>query len=402
MAMKYVKLFEHWLLTEGEDDIEAFSPNSPKKFPVLNTTVRNYTETDKDLKIKLITSILQRSKQDLESDKFDINAGQNVNLSRSYAYYDTFDKTNEKKVSELASTARAAFSLPEEMTDQKVLQYIYNNATGKDDKHNYPKYWMDLYKVTDGSDSAVYFKIAESQPDGEENILNLKISNLMFSKGKEGAKQIKNISSDCTLGMLVLLINAGINDDNFNYLEKSAENKFTNLCKNIFGGEGLTNIGKFAKTVKIGGMELDLASGKSGDIIPLYVAKNIVGTCGFDFNKASLKEDGKATLSKKELWDLLADPKTKTIEIVGHTDSVGTEEVNLNLSKQRAETVLKFLQESPNFAKIKDKKITTTGVGFKEMVEDDKKGKNKDAAAKNRRIVIKINGVGPDYSSLIK
>jgi hypothetical protein len=36
------------------------------------------------------------------------------------------------------------------------------------------------------------------------------------------------------------------------------------------------------------------------------------------------------------------------------------------------------------------------------ILEDDKKGKNKDAAAKNRRIVIKINDVGPDYSTLIK
>jgi outer membrane protein OmpA-like peptidoglycan-associated protein len=148
-------------------------------------------------------------------------------------------------------------------------------------------------------------------------------------------------------------------------------------------------------------MKLDLASGaKTGDIQALYVGKEIYGTCGFDFNKSSLKEEGKETLSSPELMKKLA-KATTTIEIIGHTDTVGSEEYNNELSQKRADSVLKFLQSLPDFKNIKKSvKITSSGLGFSQFIEDDKKGKDPVAAARNRRVVIKINGIGPDYSKL--
>lgn len=206
-----------------------------------------------------------------------------------------------------------------------------------------------------------------------------------------------------SIGQWASFANQGMSDDNINLISKSNLERFAGKCEKIFGGEDLTSAGKFAKTVKIGGQDLKLANGENGTIIPLYVAKDVMGTCGFEFNKATLKEDAKDTLSKKELWDVLT-KASKSIEIIGHTDSVGTKEVNMALSKQRAESVLKFLQGMDGFKTITQKKIkvTTNGMGFEEMVVDDKGGKDKDAAAKNRRVVIKVDGVGPDYKALLK
>jgi flagellar motor protein MotB len=400
MAMKYVKLFENWLL-EADTDIEEFSQLSPKKFPVLETSAQNYLDCSDESKIRLLKSVFQRSKQSPDSTTFDLKAGLDLELEYFKFRYDTgwHNANYENRIKGFAeedAPLKAEFGFTSQKECEKFM-----TENGKPDSAN-KIYYLYLLRIKDKSGMTIYFGGPQKPENASVNILQMVIGDIFY---KTEGKYPKKIESDkeCTLGMLVLLVNAGISEDNFNYVDKSTRSKYIGLCKGIFGGEGLTNIGKFAQTVKIGGMELDLASsGKSGDIIPLYVAKNIVGTCGFDFGKATLKEDGKATLSKKELWNLLADTKTKKIEIVGHTDSVGTEEVNLNLSKQRAETVLKFLQESPNFTNIKDRKITITGKGFEDMVEDDKKGKNKDAAAKNRRIVIKINDVGPDYSTLIK
>lgn len=61
----------------------------------------------------------------------------------------------------------------------------------------------------------------------------------------------------------------------------------------------------------------------------------------FDFNKATLRKESVAEL--RNLHKLMLDnPKIK-IEISGHTDSIGTAEVNQKLSQDRAEAVREFL-----------------------------------------------------------
>jgi outer membrane protein OmpA-like peptidoglycan-associated protein len=61
----------------------------------------------------------------------------------------------------------------------------------------------------------------------------------------------------------------------------------------------------------------------------------------FDTGKADLKPESAAAL--KEVVKLLqADPKL-TIYVVGHTDNVGQQSANLELSRQRAASVVKAL-----------------------------------------------------------
>lgn len=61
----------------------------------------------------------------------------------------------------------------------------------------------------------------------------------------------------------------------------------------------------------------------------------------FDFNKASLREE--STTALNELVELLNDNPNVTIEIGAHCDYKGDDKYNLDLSQQRAESVVKYL-----------------------------------------------------------
>lgn len=62
----------------------------------------------------------------------------------------------------------------------------------------------------------------------------------------------------------------------------------------------------------------------------------------FDFNSYKIKDDAKAILIKHV--EYLSDKKNITIMIQGHTDSIGSEEYNLNLASKRAEIVRTFFK----------------------------------------------------------
>ena len=62
----------------------------------------------------------------------------------------------------------------------------------------------------------------------------------------------------------------------------------------------------------------------------------------FDFNKAELKPESKPAL--EELTKLLKTNPSLRVWVVGHTDSVGSVESNLTLSKARAAAVIKALE----------------------------------------------------------
>jgi outer membrane protein OmpA-like peptidoglycan-associated protein len=86
-----------------------------------------------------------------------------------------------------------------------------------------------------------------------------------------------------------------------------------------------------------------------------------------------------------KLADFLQDNPGITIEISGHTDDVGTEGYNLELSAKRAESVANYLAEHG----IDLKRMTSVGFGESKPVasNDTEEGK-----AKNRRTEIKITG----------
>lgn len=96
----------------------------------------------------------------------------------------------------------------------------------------------------------------------------------------------------------------------------------------------------------------------------------------FGFNSTALSNEAKATL--REVAAILRDDPTTDIAIIGHTDKVGTYEVNLKFSKERAYNVENYLQDcgvSPKqFKEVK-------GVAYDEYDESK-------TAAENRRVEI--------------
>ncbi len=98
----------------------------------------------------------------------------------------------------------------------------------------------------------------------------------------------------------------------------------------------------------------------------------------FDFNKSVVKAESKPALD--EVAKLLrADPSLK-VYVVGHTDGVGTLDVNLRLSKARAEAVVKALETGYG---IPAARLTSYGVGPLAPVASND---TEDGRARNRRV----------------
>lgn len=68
---------------------------------------------------------------------------------------------------------------------------------------------------------------------------------------------------------------------------------------------------------------------------------NIIENIFYDFDKATLRPESEEALD--ELVKLLADNPNITIEMASHTDRVGAEEYNLDLSERRAKAVIDYL-----------------------------------------------------------
>ncbi|MBI5026804.1 MAG: DUF4892 domain-containing protein [Nitrospirae bacterium] len=98
----------------------------------------------------------------------------------------------------------------------------------------------------------------------------------------------------------------------------------------------------------------------------------------FDFNKAEVKPESEPAL--KEIAKLLKqDPKLK-LHVVGHTDSVGELKFNMDLSKRRADSVIKELTIKHGIAAAR---LRADGVGPLSPVASNKTDEGR---AKNRRV----------------
>lgn len=129
------------------------------------------------------------------------------------------------------------------------------------------------------------------------------------------------------------------------------------------------------------GIEVD----KDGCPIPLKEKVSITLLVEFDFDKDEVKFPFHDDIEK--VANLLkAYPKTDA-ELEGHTDSIGTEEYNMGLSRRRAESVKKYLIETFG---IEESRISTIGYGESMPVDtnDTEEGRQN-----NRRVVANIEAV---------
>ena len=114
---------------------------------------------------------------------------------------------------------------------------------------------------------------------------------------------------------------------------------------------------------------------------PVQREKILLNNVLFDFDKSTLKPEGKAEIDKlvAEMTKFPGD----TVLVVGHTDSVGTDAYNMALGQRRADAVVAYMKAAG---------IDAARVGSKSMGESSPAVANDSAAnrALNRRAVFEI------------
>ena len=103
----------------------------------------------------------------------------------------------------------------------------------------------------------------------------------------------------------------------------------------------------------------------------------------FTFGKTELPDEAKAKLDQM-ISQIKADPKGAYFEIEGHTDDVGSKELNQKLGLDRAESVKLYLYEKHQ---IPLHKMNVISYGEDKPVAPNK---TKAGRAQNRRVVIKV------------
>lgn len=102
----------------------------------------------------------------------------------------------------------------------------------------------------------------------------------------------------------------------------------------------------------------------------------------FDLGKAQLSDSGKGVLDTL-VAQLIQDNKSVFIEIQGHTDSTGDEELNYNLGLKRAEAVRRYLSEKG----IPLHRMSPISHGESKPIADNA---TREGRAMNRRVVLLV------------
>lgn len=128
----------------------------------------------------------------------------------------------------------------------------------------------------------------------------------------------------------------------------------------------------------------DLACGQEVDFNKVGEGDKLALRCvNFDFDKAVLKPEAKATLDGVTDSELFAAPEIK-FEVGGHTDEIGTDEYNQQLSEQRASAVSKYLKAGG----VTPGRISERGYGRSMLL--DPSG-TEEARARNRRVELTVS-----------
>ncbi|SNR85762.1 OmpA-OmpF porin, OOP family [Methylobacillus rhizosphaerae] len=109
----------------------------------------------------------------------------------------------------------------------------------------------------------------------------------------------------------------------------------------------------------------------------------------FGFDKDNLKEEGKAALNADVVEKMKAHPEVELVLITGHTDRIGNDAYNQQLSERRANTVKKYLVAQG----IEESRLHAVGKGESEPVAECAGVRGKKAIEclqPNRRVVVEI------------
>jgi OOP family OmpA-OmpF porin len=107
-----------------------------------------------------------------------------------------------------------------------------------------------------------------------------------------------------------------------------------------------------------------------------------LGSANFDFNKATVKPEGRKIL-EDAVKTLKDNPDVKVV-VEGHTDSVGSDAYNLKLSQRRAKAVADYLVSEG----VASSRVRVEGFGKSKPIADNKTAEGR---AKNRRAEVVVD-----------
>ncbi len=119
-----------------------------------------------------------------------------------------------------------------------------------------------------------------------------------------------------------------------------------------------------------------------------YEKHSVSATALFEFDKSDIHEQGKAELHELDEYIKSKGIKVVDINVIGHTDSLGSEEYNQGLSERRANAVKAYMVSEGIDAGI----IDATGEGELNPVADNS---TSEGQALNRRVDIHVGGSQP-------
>ncbi|GAA4310705.1 OmpA family protein [Pontixanthobacter gangjinensis] len=102
----------------------------------------------------------------------------------------------------------------------------------------------------------------------------------------------------------------------------------------------------------------------------------------FDFNKASIRKESEDAL--KSIVDIMNEYPQTIFHVEGHTDSVGSDSYNMKLSKERAASVEKWLEENG----VPSNRLTSEGYGETQPIATNS---TPEGRQENRRVEISLD-----------
>lgn len=130
---------------------------------------------------------------------------------------------------------------------------------------------------------------------------------------------------------------------------------------------------------------------RSSDQAPLIVSEDTVDKIFFEFDKHNIQDQYKDTLD--EYVEFMQQNPDMHLLLEGHTDIIGSEQYNLDLSLQRAKAVHEYFVQHG----VSSERLQTDGYGFSKPIAPNFTQNQKDnpeGRAKNRRVEISPKKTG--------
>jgi outer membrane protein OmpA-like peptidoglycan-associated protein len=119
------------------------------------------------------------------------------------------------------------------------------------------------------------------------------------------------------------------------------------------------------------------------DPVVEYEQSTLSASALFDYDKSSLRDEGKAALSALNESIKSRDTSVANVDIIGHTDNTGSEEYNMELSMRRAESVREYMISEGVDPSI----INVYGEGESNPIASNE---SEEGRAENRRVDINV------------